>query len=319
VEQSLSVPDDRSTAFERAGRGVPTPPLTVHARRFVLVSVSLLVTACSSLQLGYNNAETLLMYSLDSYLRLDDEQQKLARNRVGELHRWHRATQLPGYVQLLDEAQRKVAGPVTAADVLAFNAGVNRNLAAIGEQAAPDIAQLALTLQPAQIERLADRLARDASKARREVVRFAGPESLDQRVDRYVERAEDWLGTLSAEQRELIRAALAQRPAAHQAWLEERERRSSDLVAVLTRVRAEQPPPETAARWIRDYLAELAAPREAARRAQLEQNRLDNATLVAQLLNSATLAQRAALVKKLRRYAADFGTLAAQAAANGRG
>jgi hypothetical protein len=49
------------------------------------------------------------------------------------------------------------------------------------------------------------------------------------------------------------------------------------------------------------------------------QLREDNAELVAQLINSATAAQRAALAKKLRGYADDFVALAAQAAATGRG
>jgi len=181
-------PNDRSTGPARGG---PAAALGRQARRFLLASVALLVAACSQLQFGYNNADTVLAYSLDSYLDLDDEQERLAREQIAELHRWHRATQLPGYAQLLNDAQKKVAGTVTAADVLEFNSGVRRALAAIGERAAPDLAKLALTLKPAQVERLAERLANDTSKARRELVRFAGPESLQQRVDRYVEQAEN--------------------------------------------------------------------------------------------------------------------------------
>ncbi len=317
--ESSTLPNDRSTAVVRTEIAATAATLNRHARRFVLVSVSLLVAACSSLQLGYNNADTLLAYSLDSYLGLDDEQARLARGRIDALHRWHRATQLPGYVQLLNETQGKVAGPVTAADVRDFNAGVNRRLAAIGERAAPDLAQLALTLQPQQVERLADRLARDTSKARRELVRFAGPESIEQRVDRYVERAESWLGKLSPEQREMIRAAVANRPDAHESWMQERERRQAELVALASRIRAEQPAAETAAAWLRQYFAQLAEPGDPERRAKLERLRQDNAELVAQLLNSATLAQRASLVKKLRGYAAELDALAARGQAANRG
>jgi len=151
VEPSKAKPNDRSTGPARARVLAATASLGGHARRFLLVSVAVLLAACSQLKLGYDNADTLLAYSLDSYLDLDDEQQRLANERIGALHRWHRATQLPGYVQLLDDAQRRVAGPLSAADVLAFNAGMRRALAAIGEQAAPDLAALALTLKPAQV------------------------------------------------------------------------------------------------------------------------------------------------------------------------
>ena len=313
VEPSLSMPNDRSTGPARNSVLAATAPLGQHARRFLLLSATLLLAACSQVKLGYDHADTLLAYSLDSYLDLDDEQQRLARERIGALHRWHRATQLPGYVQLLNDAQKKVAGPVTSADVREFNAGVNRSLAAIGEQAAPDLARLALTLKPAQVDHLAGKLARDTSKARRELVGFAGAESVEQRAERYADRAEDWFGTVSRSQRELIRASLARRPDAQEAWMQERERRQRELVAVIARIRAEQPPPETATAWLREYFAQLAEPRDPERRARLALMRESNAELVAKLINSATPAQRAVLAKKLRGYAADLDALAAKA------
>ena len=313
VEPSQSMPNDRSTGPARSSVLAATASLGEHARRFLLVSATLLLAACSQLKLGYDNADTLLAYSLDSYLDLDDEQQRLAQERIGALHRWHRATQLPGYVQLLNSAQKKVAGPVSAADVNEFNDGIRRSLAAIGEQAAPDLARLALTLKPAQVDRLAGKLAHDTSKARRELVSFAGAESLEQRVERYCDRAEDWFGSVSRAQRELIRTSLAQRPDAQEAWLQEREHRQRELVAVITRIRVGQPRPDVATAWLREYFAQLAEPSDPARRARLAQVREGNAELVARLINSATLPQRAALTKKLRGYVDDFVALAAKA------
>ena len=305
------MPNDRSTVTVSSA---PSAAETLGrvARRLVLVGFGVLLAACSSLQLGYNHVDTLLIYSLDSYFDFDESQEQFARSRVEALHRWHRATQLRGYAALLADAQNKLSGPVSAADVREFNERVNGSLLVLGERAAPDLAQLALSLQPAQIERLADKLARDTSKARRELVRFAGPESFEQRVERAVERAEGWLGTLSPAQREMIRDALARRPDAQSAWMHERERRQRDLVAVLERIRSEQPDAATAASWVREYVADLAQPRDAQRRARVAQIREGNAALIAQLLNSATPAQRETLSKKLRSYAEDLNALAAQ-------
>ncbi len=94
-----------------------------------------------------------------------------------ELLAWHSSTQLAEYARFVDEAQGRLGaggGQVTADDVLAFQAALNRKLVRVGEQAAPELARLALTLQPAQIDRFADKLAKDQSKARREVLRLAG-------------------------------------------------------------------------------------------------------------------------------------------------
>jgi hypothetical protein len=76
------------------GQRAPAQGLRRAVHALAALGVVLLLAACSSLRLGYNNADTLLVYSLDSYLNLDDAQQELARERVSELLAWHRSTQL---------------------------------------------------------------------------------------------------------------------------------------------------------------------------------------------------------------------------------
>ena len=285
-----------------------------RARAVVAAAAALLLAACSSIQLGYNNADTLLVYALDGYFDLDDAQKELARARIRALLDWHRATQLRGYAELIDGAQAKLAGRVSASDVLAFQDDLYARLAVLGERAAPDLGALALTLAPAQLERFAGKLAQDTSKARRELVRFAGRESLDDRVRRYAERAESWFGRLDARQRELIRNALAGQPGQHQLWMDERERRQQDLLAVLARIQRERPDEAVAAQWLRAYFARLAMPAERERAERVVAFRQANAELIAQLVNSASDEQRATLLRKLRGYAQDFAVLAAAGA-----
>ena len=119
--------------------------------------------------MGYNNADTLLLYALDNYFDLSQAQQQLARDRIGNLLTWHRATQLSGYADLIEAASKRLEGRIAPDDVLAFNLEMNRRLLHIGEQAAPDLAALAQTLQPAQLERAARKAAEDDAKARRAV------------------------------------------------------------------------------------------------------------------------------------------------------
>ena len=295
--------------------------LGTHARRFVALSTVLLVTACSSLKLGYNNADTLLFYALDSYLDLDDEQSRLAKERLRKLMAWHRSTQLAGYAQLVEDAQKKVSTQgtaLTADDVLTFQSEMNARLAVVGEQAAPDLAQLMTTLSAAQIDRFAEKIASDSSKARREMLKIAGKETTEDRVKRYAERADSWLGTLTPAQLEIVRASLANRPDGSAHWMAERERRQDVLIALMRRGHDERAAPELATRWLRAYFVELAEPADPERRATVFAWRRANAELMAQLVNSATPEQRTALNKKLRGYAQDFSSLAGDAAGNGR-
>jgi hypothetical protein len=294
-----------------AGRCAPAQELRRAVHALAVLGVVLLLAACSSLRLGYNNADTLLVYALDSHLDLDDAQEDLVRERARELLAWHRSTQLQAYARVLDDTERKIgSGRVGAEDVLAFQQTVTEQLMRVGEQAAPDLAGLALTLTPAQVDHLAAKLAKDRAEARREFLKIAGSQTLDERVQAYAERAQSWLGSLSKEQLEMVRSALTAGPSGPQLWMEERERRQRDLVALLRTIVDEKPSELIAADWLRVYFAQLAQPADEARRARVQENRRNNAQLIAQLINTATPAQMAALASKLRGYAQDFNALA---------
>ncbi|HXF46127.1 MAG TPA: DUF6279 family lipoprotein [Burkholderiaceae bacterium] len=283
----------------------------MRAGRLAAVALLLFAAACSTLKLGYNNADSLLTFALDSYFDLDDAQEQLARERARTIVAWHRATQLRGYVELIEAAGRRIEAGVSADEVLDFYVAMNRRLVAIGERSAPDAALLALTLTPAQIEHFADKLAQDSAKARRQLARNAGRDALEERIEASVQRAKEWFGSVTPEQERLIRANLAQRTGDDAWWLAERERRQRELIAILQRIVTERPAVELAARWFDEYFARLAQPADPERHAQLQRFRRGNAELIAQLINSASPAQKAALLRKLRGYADDFTTLAA--------
>jgi len=280
----------------------------VTLRTVFALALFAIAAGCSSVRVGYNNADTLLLYTLDNYLDLNRSQQQLARDRFRVLLAWHRSTQLHGYADLIEAAGKRIDGRVAADEVLALNLEMNRRLVAVGEQAAPDVAALALTLQPAQLDRFARKLAEDNTKTRREEA--GRKRSFEHRTKRGIERAEEWFGSVSPRQEELIRNALAERPDSEDWWIHERELRRSDLLALLRRIHAEQPAVDEAARWMREYFAVLTEPRDPERRARMHEFRRGNAELIATLVNTASPEQKATLLKKLHGYAEDFTALA---------
>jgi hypothetical protein len=288
----------------------------LNLRCWLLIAATIALAACSTgFRLGYTYADALLTYSIDGYVGLTPEQEQLVKERAAELVAWHRATQLRDYAQLIEATRRKLDGPVTATDVLHFNQEVNARIAALGDRAAPDLAQLALTLTPEQIDRLQRKLATDNAKARRELAQFAGKESLDVRVKKYAERADFWFGPLNREQLEIVRTSLATRPDSGAWWIDERERRQRELLLVARRIQTERPTEDTAAGWIRAYFAQLQNPTDPERRRSIEQSRASNAELIAQVINSATAEQKAALSRRLGGFAEDFASLASERAA----
>jgi hypothetical protein len=279
-------------------------------RLLALGLLALLIAACSTVKLGYNFADTLLLRSMERYVSLTAEQEQLVRQRLASLMDWHRATQLTDYAAFIQGARSRLDGSVIApAEILAFNEGLNARMAALGERAAPDVAALALTLTPAQIDQVERKLVDDNIKARRQSAQEFKQE-IDARAKKYAERAEFWLGSVSDQQVRLVRASLAGRPADSLYWIEARERRTKDLVAMLRRIQAERPAEAVAANWFRAYFRELARPSNADQRARAEAFRRDNARLIAQLVNSASAEQRAHLDNKLSGFETEFIQLA---------
>lgn len=281
-------------------------------RHCLLLALALLAGCSAGVRLGYNNADVLILYAIDGYVGLTTEQEQLVKERLAALVAWHRATQLPDYVRLIDTERRRLDGPVTAADVLAFNRAINARLLALGDRAAPDLALLALSLAPEQLSRMQRKLEADTTKARRELVQATGGASLDERVKTYAERADFWFGRLTPEQLELVRASLEKRPNTSAWWIEERERRQRELMALLRRIQLERPSEAVGAAWVRSYFEQLQNPADPDRRARIQEFRAVNADLIAQLLNTATPAQKAALSRRLAGFADDFTALAAE-------
>jgi hypothetical protein len=284
-------------------------PLGRSLRRFALALFAVLIAACSTFKVGYNNADLFLVHALDRYVSLTSEQEKLVRQRMASVMEWHRATQLRDYSAFIHRARAELDGNVSPAEVIEFSEGVSARLLALGERIAPDFAALALTLSRGQIDQLERKLSDDDAKARRETAEEM-KKAVDARARKYAERAEFWLGKLNPQQLEIVRASLAGRPADSMYWIDARERRNKALVALLRRIQAERPPTEAAAGWIRAYFAELAQPSDAKLRARAEAFRRDNARLIAQLVNSATPEQQAHLDQRLDTFAAEFGHLA---------
>jgi Family of unknown function (DUF6279) len=289
----------------------PIPPTASSlARLGAVLALTVVIASCAAMKLGYNNADTLAWIQLNSYVDLTPEQDQSTKERLSALLAWHRSTQLRDYIAFIDKTRAKVAGPVTAVDVREFNKGVNTRLLTIGDKAAPDIAHFALTLKPEQIDQAAKKIANDAAKARRELARHADKDVDAERIKKYSERAESWFGKLTDEQREIIRKSMASRPHDPGWWVDERERRQREAIALMRKIQAERPSEEVAARWVRTYFTHVNVPSNAERRARLDSYLRGSDELVAQLINHATPEQRVTLDKKLNDYAQDFKSLA---------
>jgi hypothetical protein len=254
-------------------------------------------------RLGYENLPTLAAWRADAYLSLNAEQRALTSRRFESLQAWHRRTQLDDYLAFLHRVQRRVAtGDVDEAQIRAWRLAAFERWKPIAEQVAPVAAEVAGTLGSSQISRMREEMDRDNEKMRREWMPPGRADRVDVRTKRYIERAELFLGSLTAEQKQLARRIAAEAPDSEDIWFAQRLGRQQDLLALLERIRAERPDEATATRWMRDHLMRYAQLRDGPDRVGAESSLAAGDAMSAAMLARATPKQRQHLQRKLQEW-----------------
>ena len=278
--------------------------------RIISALLLVLLAGCSAVQTGYNNAPTLLYWWLDGYIDFEDAQARPVRESLDALHAWHRRQELPAYAEWLGRLQQLAGATVTPEQVCSHLAQVRVHLQHLGEQSADGLARLAPSVQPEQLRHLARQFEKHNQKWREDWLDGSPAELLERRLERTVERYEDFYGGLSEAQKTLLRQRLtASSFDARLAWAE-RLRRQQDMLQVLQEHRNGERPAHVKAEMLALVQRSLTPPEPAAR-AQFERMLQEGCQSIAALHNSASEAQRRRLGEKLRGYEADLQALIA--------
>ena len=267
--------------------------------RLLAVLALALVTACSTVSLGYRNAPLLASLWVGRVFDLPDAQADAVRASLDETWRWHVGSPRESLVVLMREAADRLDRPVSEADVdWAFDA-LNLQSDRLGEVFARDLAARWPAMDAAQVAELEAHLAeRRAELAEILAEGDANAQAL-RRTEKLIDDLEDWFGYVTdAQQVYMVRSEamhLDQR-----LWLNERARRHAQLVAVL-----KHNPPEGLYEWIARWRESrpAAVSAEAARRRDIYRQ------FWAGLLARAEPAQIAHAQRRLRGWADDLASI----------
>jgi hypothetical protein len=249
---------------------------------------------------GYETLPTWMMWRIQSYLDLEGEQKALARRHLDALHQWHQSTQLMPTAAVLRSLRAQVQdGPLDAAQIQTLRESLAAGLEPLLDQAAPRMAEVVRTLEPEQIARMRRQFTQDNDKLRRERLQGPASERIEARGKRYIERAEFFLGDLSAAQRQLIRQRSAQWPPVEQQWFDQRLARQQDLLALLERLRTEKPPTALATRLMREHLQRYLQWRDGTEREGGLASMAAGDALLLELMSGLSARQRQHLIDRL--------------------
>lgn len=289
------------------------PPCSNSVAKWIVLACMVLIAACSSLKLAYNNGDTLLYWWLDAYVDFDGEQRAEVKQDINDLFRWHRKTQLQDYIQLLQRAQTQLKGEVTQAQLKADYDDIRTRTQALLIKAAPDIADLALTLKPDQLEQMEKKFAKNNAKFRKENMRGDREDQNKFRYKKSMEQFKLWFGSFSNEQEDIIRKASDARPLDNQIWLDERMRRQNAILALARKIMTEKPSREQAIAQIQSAIRENFARMDSSERKPFyDAYTASTINLVHTVIRIATPEQKAHAHKRMQGWIDDFSTLAAE-------
>lgn len=287
--------------------------LSVRGWIIGVLAATLLLSGCSALRIGYNQAPLLSYWWLDAYADFDSTQSKHVREALAQWFRWHRSAELPEYATLLAQAGGEVGFDAQPAQVCRW-AEVGRERARIAfEHAVPALASVALSLSPEQLKNIERRNAKTNADFKDDYLQETPEERVQANVKRTLERAEMLYGRLDAAQQARIAKGIAASPFDAELWMAERRARQLDTLAVLRRLVAEKPSPAVAQDAVRELEVRYEhSPREAWR-AYDTKLLAYNCRFIAELHNAMHPPQREAAMKRLKGWEEDLRALAAQA------
>ena len=287
------------------------PSLMGRGSKAVVLGAGMLgLAACGGIKLVYNHGESLALLWAHNYIDLDRSQDALARDRIHAWFQWHRTTQLPEYALVAADLEKRVSAPVTQPEVSALESHIRLDWMHALERALPDAADLALTLRPAQLVKLAEKFASNDEKYRRRWVDVSVSHRNDLRYQKTLERIEYWYGKFSPEQCASVRHAVESQPVDPRLWLAEREDREKELVALLRHIAEQRPQRDVATRLLANYLSRIETSPDPKHRAYIETLDQSNRDLYVLVANLATARQRAHAVLKLQGWVEDLTSAA---------
>ena len=279
------------------------------AKALIIGATLVLLSSCSALRLGYDNAVQLSMWRLDSFFDLNRAQSPTVRQSLDSYFDWHRRTQLPVVVGLLAELQPVMAGPVTAEVACSWFERARQRVDPAIDRALVQASDVLPSLTEENFQALEQRYAKNMAEMRTEYLQADATERRAKRLKRTVDRAEQLYGRLNEPQRQGIAAGLSTSIFDTEVWLTERQRRQADTLQTLRRLAAEKPDRQQRIAALRELTERSQRSPDPTYRAYQQRLTQGNCMMAAQIHNATTPAQRAKAQQKLQGWEADFRSL----------
>jgi hypothetical protein len=279
----------------------------------VAVSMSLILTGCSAVRLGYNKLPEIASWWLDSYIDFSDAQGPQAKAALHKLQAWHRKEELPAIAELLLQAQILAPQNITPEQACMVWEGAQVRIESFIQESSRLAAPVVSQLSAKQFNHLEKEWASRNEDWKKKWLQGTPDTRLKKRVDMAAERFNSFYGDLNTEQRQLLKEQFLKSAWTPEWGYQQRLKRQQDQLTALKAMSSEinkpaMPLPQVE-KALQSLILQSVRPKDASdlsKQLQFEQQACQN---LAQLHNTMSPAQRLKAERKLKDYETDVREL----------
>jgi len=272
-------------------------------KSLILMIFTLFLTSCST-RLIYNYADWLISWKVGDYVDLNKTQKQTLDNKVAELLTWHRTEELPYYSSLLKQLRSIVVSKNEAALTELFEQAKTIWLRS-AHKVTPEIIELLPLLSKKQQLELIENIE-SIQQEKNEQWLDELKDNPEQRFEDAEDRIEDYIGPLTAVQREYLLDIDGQRPNILPLRIEGRKR----WLELFSRAILQQPKIDKVLLY--KLFTDLSSHRSVEQQMLADKINQLNLSKAIYLLKSMTEQQQLTLLKKIDEIIIDLDLLAEQ-------
>jgi hypothetical protein len=275
--------------------------------------MSLILTGCSAVRLGYNKLPEIASWWLDSYIDFSDTQGPQAKVALQKLQAWHRKEELPAIAELLVQAQTLAPQNITPEQACKIWEGAQVRIESFIQESSRLAAPVVSQLSAKQLKHLEKEWASRNEDWKKQWLQGTPDSRIKKRVDLAAERFNSFYGDLNLEQRQVLKQQFLQSTwvpeASYQRRLKRQEEQLIALQAMSSEITKPAMPLPQVEKALQSLILQSVRPKDAtdlSKQLQLEQQACQN---LAQLHNTMSPAQRLKAQRKLKDYETDVREL----------
>ena len=275
--------------------------------------MSVILTGCSAVRLGYNNLPDIASWWLDSYIDFSDTQGPQAKAALQKLQTWHRKEELPAIAELLVQAQTLAPQNITPEQACKIWEGAQVRIESFIQESSRLAAPVVSQLSAKQLKHLEKEWATRNEDWKKQWVQGTPDSRIKKRVDLAAERFNSFYGDLNLEQRQVLKQQFLQSTwspeESYQRRLKRQQQQLMALQAMSSEITKPAMPLPQVEKALQSLILQSVRPKDAgdlSKQLQLEQQACQN---LAQLHNTMSPAQRLKAQRKLKDYETDVREL----------